>query len=78
MSMVGYLEVVGGRDVWVALGCAVRAFVQREEIQPVWVELGDGVILPLGVACDYDLVRVTGRGCRKGCVLVGRDGDFEQ
>ncbi len=70
MSTVGYLEVVE-RDPLVALGRAVRGFVQREEVQPAWVEVGEGVTLLPGVARGYDLERVTGRDCREGCVLVG-------
>lgn len=71
MSTVGYLEVVEQRDSLVALGRAVRGFVQREEVQPAWVEVGEGVTLSPGVARGFGLERVTGRDCREGCVLVG-------
>jgi len=75
---VGYLQPVERRFEPVAvLGRAVRAFVRREEVQPVWVEVGEGVTLPPGTARRFGLRRVTVRECRAGCILVGRDDGFE-
>lgn len=72
--MVAYLKEVNGRRPSDALASAVSGFRQREEgSSPTWVEVGRGVDLPAGSASRYGLRRETGRGCRPGHLLVGRE-----
>lgn len=74
MGQVALLEKVNGNKPPVALGLAVRRFRQREfGDMPEWVRVGPGVFLSPGVARSLGLVvRVDGRLCRPGHVMVGR------
>ena len=73
--MVAFLQDVAGigLDPGVGLGRAVSAFTRREDgwFKPHWVEVGAGVALPGWAIAQHNLVVVSGRGCRAGCLLVG-------
>jgi hypothetical protein len=72
-DFVACLRQMDGHRPQDVLGLVVSEFRQRERCSPVWVEAGEGVVLPPGSARAFGLVRVTGRGCRPDCIMVGRD-----
>jgi hypothetical protein len=70
MSMIALLKPVE-HDPLTALTLACLEFVRREERQPEWVELGDGVELGKGQAAPLGLKRVKTGECRAGHLRVG-------